>query len=500
MDSPLDDAGEFCAEGAAGLKRRRLGAQSRRGPTSGLESDLWAQGVLESLKLSGLLKCFGEALPLRMSTDYSGLGSAEEAVRQLIAAWQDEQGGESRHGSSMSWQELPPPVLVERAGDKDETCRSLLLLHEGFAAPRCVFGDIGERCDRRIWEKTAEDLKRLQKSAAARSLVSAPELAVHLRERFAAQALGSVSSYCFRHKQRCPIVAASAEAACPSHACSGAAAVPSKEPTAAQLQLHIAGFSCLDWSQMGSEKGWYGDSTLPFMQWVAERFACEEHIIIAENTLQFDRKTFAKILEPKYSLSCLSVSPAMLGEPVQRQRWYMIALRKGQRRWRRRGLSDADAEQPADSFLQRWFEDMFAKSVQMCPEQKFRAPPSLVQDFVKGLVVASTLPETSRSGQAWSCYQAMSAALRRKVEEHKRWLTQEAGEDELLLPAASMWTTNLAQSATFMPPTSGLVPAMLQKTILWLFGKRRLALPQEHLDCQGWNIFGEGASACPFRQ
>ena len=91
MDSPLDDAGEFCAESAAGLKRRRLGAQSRREPTSGLESDLWAQGVLESLKLSGLLKCFGEALPLRMSTDYSGLGSAEEAVRQLIAAWQDEQ-------------------------------------------------------------------------------------------------------------------------------------------------------------------------------------------------------------------------------------------------------------------------------------------------------------------------------------------------------------------------------------------------------------------------
>ena len=91
MDSPLDDAGEFFVEGAAGLKRRRLGAQSWRGPTSGLESDPWAQGVLESLKLSGMLKCFGEALPLRMSTDYSGLGSAEEAVRQLIAAWQDEQ-------------------------------------------------------------------------------------------------------------------------------------------------------------------------------------------------------------------------------------------------------------------------------------------------------------------------------------------------------------------------------------------------------------------------
>ena len=44
-----------------------------------------------------------------------------------------------------------------------------------------------------------------------------------------------------------------------------------------------------------------------------------------------------------------------------------------------------------------------------------------------------------------------------------------------------------------MGPSCGNVPALLRRTNLWLFGQRRLALPSEHLECQGWNLFGDPA-------
>ena len=81
--------------------RASSGAHGRRGPTSALESDLWATCVLESLKLSAMLqakRCLCACGPITADRH----GSAEEAVRQLVAAWQElkeEQGGESGHGT-----------------------------------------------------------------------------------------------------------------------------------------------------------------------------------------------------------------------------------------------------------------------------------------------------------------------------------------------------------------------------------------------------------------
>ena len=49
---------------------------------------------------------------------------------------------------------------------------------------------------------------------------------------------------------------------------------------------------------------------------------------------------------------------------------------------------------------------------------------------------------------------------------------------------------NLSQRASFMPATERAIPALLRKSLLYFWGKRRQALPVEHFEMQGWNIFG----------
>lgn len=44
----------------------------------------------------------------------------------------------------------------------------------------------------------------------------------------------------------------------------------------------------------------------------------------------------------------------------------------------------------------------------------------------------------------------------------------------------------------YMPATRFFVPALLQASKLWLFGKQRWPLPMEHLEVQGFNIYGSG--------
>ena len=90
------------------------------------------------------------------------------------------------------------------------------------------------------------------------------------------------------------------------------------------LLLHLAGFTCTDWSGMGSRRGWFGSSTLPFLQWLSERLQFGEDAVIAENTLQFDLASLQEMVASHFTVDVLRVSPSLVGEPVERQRLYII--------------------------------------------------------------------------------------------------------------------------------------------------------------------------------
>ena len=241
---------------------------------------------------------------------------------------------------------------------------------------------------------------------------------------------------------------------------------------------------------MGSRRGWFGSSTLPFLQWLSERLQFGEDAVIAENTLQFDLASLQEMVASHFTVDVLRVSPSLVGEPVERQRLYIIFLKRGKRQWSRRLVSECEKENKS---LQEYFESIFARRVSMLPDEKFRAPAEAVRSAIKKMEESQRLPPTTSSGKPWSCFQACTAAVRAKIVAHTQALKDKIGPEAMQDPEVLRnWTCNLAQHPEYMGPTSGTIPAMLQKTELWLFAKKRLALPKEHLEVQGFNLWGQG--------
>ena len=381
---------------------------------------------------------------------------------------------------------MKPVFFCQRAGDKEADCRQMLLEREPHVlthGPACVHGDIGERCDREIWEDLHQKVQRLQASEVLRLDTDPVKFAKACFARVMTQDLRNVTAHCFRHSQMCSV----------SHSSSGG---PVAEAANA-LHLHVAGFNCFDWSLMGGRKGWFGLSTPPFVQWLAERMQFDEDdCIVCENTPAFDLNTLAEIMAEKWHMQVIHVSPTLFGLPIERKRIYIILLRKGKLRFA--GLASSSIQQADDTnffLLQNHFDTVFHRNTVMTMGSHFRAPDSFRKGHIEDLVQVQKLPPTSASGKHWSCYQAVSAAVRHKVNEHKQAVHEKSGKalEDMTEREREQWVADLCQNPEYMGPSCGYVPALLQRTNLWLFGQRRLALPSEHVECQGWNLFGDPA-------
>ena len=475
------------------------------------ESDLWPE-VLENLARQNLLHGFLEALSagVHLSSDYSGLGTAEEATRCLCIA-----AGSSAQRSQANI--AAPRLHVQRAGDLEQDCRSVLLFTSQLGelgAPQCVFGDIGERCDEGMWTRMKRDLERINSSEVLKMETDPRRFVSMCLRQLMMQELSNVSSFCYKHRRHCPLrpTKPAATAAGTTHrsseegaslAASGreeseldSAATP--QPDSFAARLHVAGFNCYDWSMMGARRGWLGSSTPAFTQWLAERLQLQdEDLVICENTSNFDLEGMQAMVQDQFEVQSLSVSPSLFGEPLERRRLYIIMLRKGLRRWKPHVLLGEDGQRAS---LQEVFDRTFRRSTVMCADDKFRAPPDVVTEYIRKLAVKNNLPVKTSSGREWSCYQAITSAVRAKVVAHTEALRGQIGvdNDEADMPHAEVrkWTSNLGQHPSYMGPVCG-IPAMLQATNLWLFGKRRLALPMEHLEVQGWVLYGR--LDCPYR-
>lgn len=438
------------------------------------ESDEWPQRVLQDLARQDLLERFASRMQqgVVLSTDYSGVGAAEEAVRCLRVAL-----------NRLFPDEAPSMVVYQRCGDKEPSCRSVLRSHV-LTGPSCVHGDIGERCDREIWEAMSMDIARIQNSEVLRTDIDPGFFAKSCLQRAMGQDLTAVDAWCYRHERFCGVN--------PRPLVESTAAASGKEP----FCLHVAGFNCYDWSVMGARKGWFGKSLLPFTQWLAERlqFNCDD-VILAENTPLFDMETLAQMTEHKWWLYVLHVSPKLLGEPVERKRVYIILLRKDRVRFVD-GVLTEHVDCPAGS-PQKVFDLTFERNVRMSAGDKFRASVEHVNHFIARQAADRKLPPTTRSGKTWSCYQAVTAAVRSKICEHKAAMERMSGKDleDHTPEELKEWTADLTQHPDYMGPSQGCVPALLQRSNLWLFEKRRVALGLEHLEVQGWNLYGDADSA-----
>ena len=113
------------------------------GPSNGREAVHWASTDLDALSVRGIAKV-GVDLKHRlvaalkrgviMRTDYSGVGGAEESLRQMLLAMHDQDPD--------FW---PKNIKVQRSGDVLPGARKILATHHQPCRPRCIHGDLLDR-------------------------------------------------------------------------------------------------------------------------------------------------------------------------------------------------------------------------------------------------------------------------------------------------------------------------------------------------------------------
>ena len=358
--------------------------------------------------------------------------------------------------------------------------------------PECLFGDITER----IPEHAKDALTRLRKSELARLGISGEvdaskkrKLQAELKHdvleagrEFMTQAIDLLSRSLMDKK------CVRAHCYKPGKQCKAVQGV--RDEASGDLALNVSGFSCVDWSTMGVGLGWLGDSALPFAQWAAERLRSAwlnlEDVVICECTPNFDAAHFQALMGCDFHMQVLYVSPNMLGEPVSRNRVYMLLLNKRTRVW---------SEEVESTSAQEVYDETFFAQVVMPLLEKFRAPQHEVDDQVRRLTVKQNLPNATSSGRKWSFLQVCSAATKASIQEHEAFVDDQIEALGLIQPGEisaekRRWITNLSQRVQHMPPVRDCVPALLRHSTLYVFGRKRQAVPAEHLEIQGWNLFG----------
>ena len=139
----------------------------RFGPSSPEESFACADQVVSALETAGWLTSLVKACQggLHMSTDYSGIGSAEAAMASVLEAVDSRMrkgplpndsvtAKYNLHGGHPPYKCMTQYLTVQRAGDKETSCRKMIMFHEAPMVPTCIHGDLGGRCERDVLART----------------------------------------------------------------------------------------------------------------------------------------------------------------------------------------------------------------------------------------------------------------------------------------------------------------------------------------------------------
>ena len=281
-------------------------------------------------------------------------------------------------------------------------------------------------------------------------------------------------AFCYRHGHDCPVY--------PSNAA----------PNYKRTRCNVSGLTCVDWSSMGQNAGWLGDSIFAFCQWARERHSSLEDIVICECVAPFDDHELKVILGAQYSWQTIVVCPTSLGLPVRRTRKYMVGLLRTSRQWHHRVLANG---------IEKTFFDIFERRPVLQGHALLRAPDSVVKSFIRDLAAKRSLPSRSSKGRSWSCWMALPRGTRRRIQGYED-LALATGKYAHKRDAPFM--VDSKDNASFINPNfafnAGFVPALLRGSQIWSMHKQRLMLPEEGLEVQGHDLFGPVSPfSCPFR-
>ena len=383
-------------------KKARWERPRQLGPATATDAVHWSRSCLKQLfsvpvdsgtNVSSTSWTWGDRLQelwskgLCLRTDYSGLGGGEEAVKHIDAALAE--------ASAPGVAGLEGHIVCQHASDSSKQCRSVLAAHTGPTKPQCLFGDIMERCPEAL-KAALQKLHHKHLTVAA----GKPDKNEHGRarprqvmkeeaEKFFQAAVTLVkrdveknhhakqkekkkkelTAYCYIHKCQCEVLPPP----------------PASLPDCTVVAM--AGVNCYDWSTMGAQRGWLGQSSLVFLEWARERLlATDEHLCIIECVSQFPDHQLEQLFTPdRYSIHVLHFSPTCIGLPTERRRKYMVVISREHA---------ALNSEVCEMGVQHALEMAFGREVAMNGDALLRAPAAVLADYTKELARARNLPST----------------------------------------------------------------------------------------------------------
>ena len=464
--------------------QRRSGVSTwafgRPGPTSREETFESISAAVLMMKANAAL--FGEvnlfenlvrslADGVRLATDFSGMGGAEQALAHVASAVQRQDS-----------QQRVFNISCTRATDKAQHCQQILVKGLGVLSPKCVFGDILERMPDGLRLKLLSDMEtsrkafqRLVDRSADKSMKAKKKIAKEKGSKFFAKAIHQVqehisnhlddacTGYCHKHHDHC-------------HVFNNDNEFNEGLLVLGAITILVAGINCYDWSTRGSQEGWLGDSCLSFLEILREVMARKPDMVIFECVPLFDEEGLAP-LHTMYDIRSLVYSPVLFGLPCSRPRKYMLMVSRSSYEW---------IPQVNEFGHMEMFEALFARSLQLYGHELFCAPLEMVQEMRTEMARARGLPPKRPTGKDWSFFQALPPGIRSNVRQYRK-----AGEAD---PAVSKPLLITATQRPRFQSRMEVCPAILRKTCIWSTQLRRPAHTLELFEIMGYMMFDNDAA------
>ena len=384
-----------------------------------------------------------------MTTHYSGVGTAEAAMSQVVDAVQCSSG----EGG----------LVAFSAADVDVGCRSILLAHVPPHAPRHVFGDIMGRVPKPV----RDSLARLLQDHKAKAINAGGGLDAIQRfgAKFVREASGLLRrrvkftrqsrDWCYKHNKLCRCFPTEAELG------------------TLGLHVEVSGSTCVAFSAIGSGWGWLDPSSLPCLVWARMMDDVQPHLLVHENSPRFSVDILRQLI-PSLKFRSLTICPTDLGHPVRRLRRYSVGIHT----CLVREVRHYTAENMAALF----------RAVLLDGDVYFSADKHAVRAHREQLAKQRNLPTLAGNEPGWSSFSVLGGGVFRRLREYHDIAHAPGG----YLEQHSVCVVNIAQNLRFVGPEfTSMVPALLRRSHLFILrssGEEREMLPLEHWSAQGWPV------------
>jgi hypothetical protein len=483
-DVDMSDAESIVGDAAVRCKRPARpgrGAHSAQdGPSTLAElndthdrmvGSIWEQPLLRARMLRAINR------RIAMYTDYSGSGCAEQGGLYI------------RHSIQSRQPDVGHFFKMVRATDCDSLCSYVLRGHlPGPEKPDCVFDNLCDRIDL----ETLSHLKSIQDRWRWRheQIINACHIEHAARSPDLKAAVKQAEDDCGRGVLRNFMDVMNAfkfiqgrKAFCSVHDTMCSLERPEFD---GHIKLVVGGNSCLSWTAMGKQEGWFGDGSIAFIVWMYEIRATKPDWVIQECTVRFDHAIVEQILGEFYDVQWVMVCPRDLGLPCSRPRKWTVSVLKS--KWR-----------PTMALQSKEFKQLFHRKLKLNGEVFFQAPAAELVEFARELIGTSDhnsiIDESNVHLVDWKALVSSSSWSRWEQYLEEAAKEKYADKDALI---ANIYQNCGDQGFTSMMQE---IPTLLRFTsFLVLIRSRsgkvlRPMTSNEHLASMGWPIWNPTACA-----